>query len=56
MDEQVYSPGYRLEPLHWDGTTAGGEKLGNGLYVYTVTLSTGEGEVASDSGKLIISR
>ena len=56
IDEQIYSPGYRLEPLQWDGTLYGGEKLGAGVYVYTVTLSTEEGEIASDGGKLVITR
>jgi len=56
IDEQVYSPGYRLEPVYWDGNTSGGASLSGGVYVYTVKLTTVEGEIASDSGKLIISR
>jgi len=56
IDTRVYSPGYRLEPLEWDGTSSGGSKMGGGVYVYRATLSTDEGEVASSSGKLIISR
>ncbi len=56
IDDQVYSPGYRLEPLRWDGTSAGGHKLAGGVYIYKVTLTTEDGEIASDSGKLIISR
>jgi hypothetical protein len=56
IDTKIYSPGYRLEPLEWDGTSSGGSKMGGGVYVYRATLSTDEGEVASSSGKLIISR
>ncbi|MEA3462221.1 MAG: FlgD immunoglobulin-like domain containing protein, partial [Bacteroidota bacterium] len=56
MDMQVQSPGYRLEPILWDGTTSGGATLGAGIYVYKATLSTEEGEQASLSGKLIIAR
>ncbi len=56
LDRQVFSPGYRLEPMMWDGTSAGGERLGGGVYLYNVTLSTDDGEVASEGGKLIISR
>ncbi|TFH20275.1 MAG: type IX secretion system sortase PorU, partial [Bacteroidia bacterium] len=56
IDTRIYSPGYRLEPLEWDGTSSGGSKMGGGVYVYRATLSTDEGEVASSSGKLIISR
>jgi len=56
IDKQVYSPGYRLEPEHWDATLSGGAKMGAGVYVYTVSLTTEDGEIASDGGKLIITR
>ncbi len=56
IDTKIYSPGYRLDPPEWDGTSSGGSKMGGGVYVYRATLSTEEGEVASSSGKLIISR
>ena len=56
IDQQVDSPGYRLEPVEWDGTTSGGAELGGGIYIYQATLSTEEGEIASSSGKLIIAR
>ncbi|MDF1574669.1 MAG: type IX secretion system sortase PorU [Bacteroidales bacterium] len=56
IDMQVNSPGYRLEPLMWDGTSSGGTEMGGGVYIYRATLSTEEGEVASSSGKLIIAR
>jgi hypothetical protein len=56
IDRELFSPGYRLEPVQWDGTTEGGQKLGGGVYLYNATLSTEDGEVASDGGKLIITR
>jgi len=56
IDRQIYSPGYRLEPVMWDGTSGGGKRLAGGVYVYSATLSTEEGEVATESGKLIITR
>ncbi len=56
IDRQIFSPGYRIEPLRWDGTSGGGDRLPGGIYLYRVTLSTGDGEVAANSGKLIISR
>jgi hypothetical protein len=56
IDRDLYSPGYRIEPIEWDGTTSGGASMGAGIYIYVATLSTEEGEVASSSGKLIISR
>ncbi len=56
FDLQVNSPGYRLEPLMWDGSSSGGAEMGAGVYVYRATLSTEEGEVDSSAGKLIIAR
>ena len=56
MEAEVSSGGYRMDPLEWDGTTSGGAGMGAGIYIYVATLSTDEGEVASGSGKLIISR
>ncbi len=54
IDEEVYSPGYRLEPVEWDGDSSGGAKLGGGVYIYQATLTTEQGETASSSGKLIL--
>jgi len=56
IDQEVDSPGYRLEPVEWDGTSSGGAEMGGGMYVYRATLSTDDGEMASSSGKLIIAR
>lgn len=54
IKERIYAPGYRLEPISWDGRGSGGAKLGAGLYLYQVSLSTLDGELASDNGKLIL--
>jgi hypothetical protein len=56
IDQQVESPGYRLDPIEWDGTSSGGARMGGGIYVYKATLSTSDGEMVSSSGKLIIAR
>ena len=56
IDRQLFSPGYRLEPVQWDGTSDGGHRLAGGVYIYNATLTTADGESASKSGKLIISR
>ena len=54
IDEEVYSPGYRLEPVQWEGESSGGAPLGGGVYIYRATLSTSEGETATASGKLVL--
>ncbi|MCK4751043.1 MAG: hypothetical protein KAT15_28490, partial [Bacteroidales bacterium] len=56
IDTQLFSAGYRLEPVIWDGTSSGGTALGGGLYIYRATLSTADGEVATESGKMVITR
>ena len=56
IDMRVDSPGYRLEPVEWDGTSSGGAKMGGGVYIYKAQLITEDGEKASSSGKLIITR
>ncbi len=56
IERRIFSAGYRLEPVEWDGTSEGGSKMGGGVYLYRATITTEEGEVASESGKLIITR
>ena len=48
------STGYRLQPILWDGSTDGGRRVGRGIYPYTVTITTPEGETARASGRMII--
>ena len=48
--------GYRLEPIEWNGESSGGYPLEGGLYLYTIELTTNDGESATSSGKLIIAR
>lgn len=45
---------YSIGPVLWDGTDADGSKAAPGIYIFRVTLTTGKGETASGSGKLII--
>jgi hypothetical protein len=48
------STGYQLSPVIWDGNTEGGERVGKGMYPYRVTVTAGDGEKASGSGRMII--
>jgi hypothetical protein len=56
IDRQLFSPGYRLEPVIWNGTSSGGERLGGGVYLYRAALSSEDGEEVMKSGKLVITR
>ncbi|MBG0859093.1 MAG: type IX secretion system sortase PorU [Bacteroidales bacterium] len=49
-----FSNGYQLSPVTWDGNDEGGRRVGRGIYPYSVTATTEDGEVARTVGKMII--
>jgi hypothetical protein len=51
---KVTSAGYTLPSVIWDGKDDGGRKAGKGIYPYSVTIITGNGELARVSGRMII--
>ena len=51
---KVTPNGYTLPAVVWNGTDDGGRKVGRGLYPYTVTILTGNGEISRISGRMII--
>jgi hypothetical protein len=48
------STGYSLPPMLWDGNDDRGKRVGKGIYPYTVIITTGDGETARVSGRMII--
>jgi hypothetical protein len=54
LKNSMYSTGYQLEPVIWDGKTESGQRVGRGIYPYRLSIKTGRGEVATGSGKMII--
>jgi flagellar hook assembly protein FlgD len=50
----IPSTGYRLSTLEWDGHTSTGQRAGRGIYPYRVTITSGNGETATISGRMII--
>jgi hypothetical protein len=54
IKSSVYSSGYQLSPVTWDGADTGGKRVGRGIYPYRVTVRTERGETASTSGRLVI--
>jgi hypothetical protein len=46
--------GYQITPVYWDGNNNYGKRPGKGLYPYRVTVTTGNGETATISGRMII--
>jgi len=43
-----------LPPITWDGKNEGGQKVARGLYPFSVTITTSDGESARTSGSMII--
>jgi hypothetical protein len=50
----VPATGYQLAPVEWDGYNSGGQRAGRGVYPYRVTVTTGNGETSTISGRMII--
>ena len=56
LDRQLQCEGTRSEPMAWDGLDDSGDKLGRGVYVYRLNITTPEGETADKFEKLVILR
>ena len=56
LHRQLACDGFRSEPMAWDGLDDNGDKLGRGVYVYRLSIATGEGESANKVEKLVILR
>lgn len=54
FNEYVYVEGYRSEPIDWDGRDDFGDKIGKGVYIYRVKVTTSEGQTAEKYEKLVI--
>jgi hypothetical protein len=50
----VKSAGFAIPPIKWDGTSDGGERISSGIYPYTLSLTSDNGESAVASGRMII--
>lgn len=54
IDQVVYTQGFKIDPLSWDGRDDFGDALGRGVYVYRVKVNTPEGNTAEKFEKLVI--
>jgi hypothetical protein len=54
IEETVTVSGYRLPPIYWDGNTTGGQKVGRGVYPYSINVTNSEGKTARANGRMII--
>lgn len=56
LNEQIFGTSARANPIRWDGNSSCGNKLPTGLYVYTITATNDQHEVATITSKLLIAR
>ncbi|MFT3885049.1 MAG: type IX secretion system sortase PorU [Flavobacteriales bacterium] len=56
LNRRLNCDGFRSEPLAWDGLDDFGDKLGRGVYVYRLSITTPTGEEADKIEKLVILR
>lgn len=56
LSRQLTCEGFRSEPMPWDGRDDFGDRLGRGVYVYRLSVTTPDGETADKFEKLVILR
>jgi hypothetical protein len=53
IESEQESLGYTSEPVKWHGVSHDGNPLSSGVYIYTITLTTCEGNIAQRSNRLV---
>lgn len=56
INETVAGTSLRSTPIRWDGNSANGERLTNGVYVYRILATNDNGETTSLVSKLVLSK
>jgi hypothetical protein len=54
LESRQFAGGFAIEPIHWDGKNANGEKVSAGIYVYKVMIRSNDGSLVTGQGKLVI--
>ncbi len=54
IETVVQTSGYRSEPISWNGRDDYGDKIGRGVYVYRLKVTTPDGKTAEKFEKLVI--
>lgn len=54
--QKIFTQGYRIEPIVWDGITDGGRKVDSGTYVYRVLVTIPDGTTHQQTSKLVVIR
>ncbi|MFM1875192.1 MAG: hypothetical protein RL266_929 [Bacteroidota bacterium] len=54
INETILSHGFRNEPIAWDGLDDYGQKIGRGVYMYNLKVTTPDGQKAEQIERLVI--
>ena len=54
ITKRVHAEGFRVGGISWDAKDDYGDKIGRGVYVYTLKVSSENGEMAEKTEKLVI--
>ncbi len=54
FDETVFTDGYRIEGISWDGRDEFGDQIGRGVYIYNLSVRAPDGALAKKTEKLVI--
>jgi hypothetical protein len=54
IHEHLTTDGFKVGPITWNGYSDYGSRIGRGLYVYRVKVTTGQGESVEKTSKLIV--
>ncbi|MFO7924831.1 MAG: type IX secretion system sortase PorU [Bacteroidales bacterium] len=54
IDTFINTPGFKPDPVPWDGLDDYGDKIGRGVYIYRLRIRTENGQTAEKYEKLVI--
>ena len=54
INETVLTQGFRNEPIEWNGLDDYGQKIGRGVYMYNLKITTPDGQKAEQIERLVI--
>ncbi|HQB21243.1 MAG TPA: type IX secretion system sortase PorU, partial [Bacteroidales bacterium] len=54
IETDMFSTGFRSQPISWDGRDEYGDKIGKGVYVYKVRVKSPNGNIIDKFEKLVI--
>ncbi|MQY79206.1 MAG: type IX secretion system sortase PorU, partial [Bacteroidetes bacterium] len=56
IETQIYSDGFRSDPIIWDGLDDHGNKIGTGIYIYRLQVRSSNDQMVVKTQKLVILR